>query len=262
MKSVLPRDATVVVVDDGSTDGTSEAISGQFPWVRLLHGDGNLWWSGGVNAGIRYALQNGAGVVMTMNDDTLVTDAFFPGMLEQHRRNPRALLGALELDAETGEISNGGERINWWTGTRRRLWLEDVPKSTGLLPVTHLNGRGLLIPVEVFHKIGLFDEASLPQRCADDDFAHRAARAGFGVCLNYDAPLLVFPDMNPAHALRRAYSLKGYWQNLFGIRGDANLKFFTIYALKNCPLACLPSFLAIGYARRVGGYWLHAPHTD
>ena len=260
IRDVAPAGIAVVVVDDGSTDGTSETIREQFPWVHLLQGDGNLWWSGGVNTGIRYALANSASVVMTMNDDTLPTRRLFEGMLDQHAKNPRAVLGALEIDAERGKVCGAGERINWWTGRTRLLWDgKEAGELKGLVPVTHLPGRSLLIPVEVFERIGLFDERRLPQSVADYDFTHRARRAGFSVYCNYEAPLLMYPDMTPGHALRKKRTWKAYRESLFGMRGDANLRFFTVFALENCPRICLPSFLAIGYATRLFGYWLPRP---
>ncbi len=59
----------VIVVDDGSTDGTGEAITEKYNDVILLHGDGNLWWSGAVNIGSVYAVEKGYDYVLTMNDD-------------------------------------------------------------------------------------------------------------------------------------------------------------------------------------------------
>ena len=47
----------VVIVDDGSTDGTAEMLREEFPELPVLKGDGNLWWTASVNMGIKYALE-------------------------------------------------------------------------------------------------------------------------------------------------------------------------------------------------------------
>ena len=59
----------IVVIDDGSNDGTSEAISEEFPDVHLINGDGTLWWAEATNVGVKYAIQK-ADYVITLNDDT------------------------------------------------------------------------------------------------------------------------------------------------------------------------------------------------
>ncbi|RSK29824.1 glycosyltransferase family 2 protein [Hymenobacter metallilatus] len=248
----------VVVVDDGSTDGTGRMLREEFPEVRIEEGDGNLFWTAGVNLGIRRALAEGATHVMTLNNDVLAAPDFVARMLASAEQHPTAVLGALELDAETSLPVYGGETLDWRTNTRRDL-LEILPpeRQQGLHAVTYLPGRGLLIPRQVLETIGLFDEKRLPHYLADFDYTSVARRHGFPVYCNYDARLSTYPEESGQEITRRQRSLRGYYQHLFGIRGGGNLRNFTWFGLKNCPRPYLPYFLLNGYARRLVGYFLH-----
>ncbi len=62
---------TVLLVNDGSTDGTEAACTESFPEVEIVNGDGNLWWSGGINLGLNLALEKNADCIIWINDDNL-----------------------------------------------------------------------------------------------------------------------------------------------------------------------------------------------
>ncbi|GAB3237688.1 hypothetical protein GCM10027346_29550 [Hymenobacter seoulensis] len=251
-------DFKIVVVDDGSTDGTGQMLRDEFPEVLIEEGDGNLFWTAGVNLGIRRAMAEGATRVMTLNNDVITAPDFVAQMLASAERHPTAVLGALELDVNTGKPVYGGETLDWRTNTRRDL-LETLPSDQrqGLHPVTYLPGRGLLIPRVVLDTIGLFDEKRLPHYLADFDYTSVARRHGFPVYCNYDARLSTYPEESGQEITRRQRSLRGYYLHLFGIRGGGNLRNFTHFSLKNCPRPYLPYFLLNGYARRLVGYFLH-----
>ena len=80
LRSQTNKKFITIVVDDGSSDGTCEMIQKEFPEVIVLHGNGNLWWTGAINHGVKYAVENAMmdNYILTMNDDIV----FGPNYLE------------------------------------------------------------------------------------------------------------------------------------------------------------------------------------
>lgn len=250
-------DFEIVVVDDGSTDGTREMIRSDFPRITLLLGDGNLWWSAATNLGIRHALEGGAAAVMTLNDDTLPRPSFVGNMKQAAREAPGALIGALAVDPISGTPVYWGERVFWPAASHRPLSRPAPSELRGLHPVTHFPGRGLLIPAAVFARIGLFDARRFPHYAADYDFTLRAGKAGFPVLCAYGAPLGVRVEESGGGTLIQHRSAANYLRHLTGMKGVGNLRIFFRYAIRNCPLAWLPFCLASGFTRRLLGYPAH-----
>lgn len=251
------RHHKIIVVDDGSTDGTDAMLKNDFPGVSVLKGNGNLYWTASVNMGIRAAIADGADFVVTMNNDGYPEQDFLEKMMDATRRKGSALFCAYDIDATSGKPYYGGEIVNWTWATSRYL-LEELKEEDrhGLYKVSFAAGRGLFIPVEVFGRIGLFEEKKFPHYMADYDFACLAIRHGFDVYCNYDAKFYTYSDESGQMNNTRKKNLKNYCNHLFGIKGGGNLKNYTIFTFRNSPPALVPIHLVKGYLQRILGYFL------
>jgi len=169
----------IVVVDDGSADGTPDMVAREFPTVRLLREQGDLWWSKAMNVGVRDALTRKPAYILVMNDDVDFQPDFLQALVSHAKTHPRCLVGSIVYDlVDKSKLWYAGGKIRWWTGqTLARMNMQDGK-------LRWLTGMGTLIPAEVFGDIDFYDEKHFPQGSGDADFSMRAARAGYSLAID------------------------------------------------------------------------------
>lgn len=187
-----PRHCSAVIIDDGSTDGTSDWIRHHHPEVHLIQATGDAWWAGATNLGIRWALAEGFQFILTINNDSVLNEDYFTQLVfSASQMAENTLMGSRLMWANDPlRIWSLGTRICWsnnrlWEHIDQGiLWESSCHHGQGLVAADTLCGNGTLIPAEAFRHIGLYDATALPQYHADADFGLRAAKAGYLIVTN------------------------------------------------------------------------------
>jgi len=221
-ESELPQQTTlhVFLVDDGSLDGTSEAIASDFPTVKIVHGNGSLYWNGGMRTAADVALAHGVDAMLWLNDDTLIFRTALTTLFETSRAiaqiiGKEAIIVGAVCDPVTGSLTYGGlNRLSRW----RRTTFSLLPCSEVAVECETLNGNCALIPASVFREIGNL-EPRFSHGLGDLDYGLRARKAGFevwvapgfvGTC-SRNVPAGTFSDgsLSLSNRLRRMLGPKG-----------------------------------------------------
>lgn len=170
----------VFVVDDGSTDGTYEAVTHHHPEVRLIRGDGSLYWTGGMRRALAEAMADDYDYYLWMNDDTTLADNGVVALLLQTEQQLRqrgdapVILAGTTRHPETGELTYGGQvRLS----RRRRLKWTQVRPGNEPQRCETMNGNIVLVPRAVVQRVGNIDPAYV-QPMGDLDYGLRASAAG------------------------------------------------------------------------------------
>jgi len=163
-----------VVVDDGSTDGTSEAITNLYPEVTILTGDGNLWWTGAIKKGMEYAYQQGADYFIWLNDDCLVSNNTISELLKFSYQNNYTIIGVQGYRLDNLEvIAFGGkkETINGYKYINN--------KNKEIQSCQLLSGNLVCLPKSIITKIGFPDDITVPHYGGDSLYLIKARNKGF-----------------------------------------------------------------------------------
>ncbi len=181
----------IVLIDDGSTDGTSEAVARDYPETTIIKGDGNLWWSGGINKGFEYALKHHFDFVYTINDDII----FFPNTLQflydTLKKTEDAACSSAFLN-DKGLIACAGFGVKGLFSKYICTMSGDNPKDYRgkILESETLSSKSCLIPRQLIQDTGFYDYKNLPQCYCDWDYFLRAKKKEYSLLVNMDSHIV------------------------------------------------------------------------
>lgn len=171
-----------VLVDDGSTDGTMQAVQAKFPWVQVVRSSGNLYWARGMHQALQIAMQSDYDFYLWLNDDTMLyADALSrllacEAALRTQSNGPIIVVGST-VDEHTGALTYGGEvRVS----TLRKMRFARIKPSDAAQPCESMNGNTVLISRDAARIVGNVEPA-FEHAMGDTDYALRANKLGVGV---------------------------------------------------------------------------------
>ena len=207
----------IVVVDDGSTDGTSDAIRENFPEVEIIAGDGTLHYAAGTNRGISAALERNPDFIVTANDDAVFHEQFLQRLIKTAQTNPRSIIGALLLLwNEPHKVFQVGQVWDTFKGG----W--EIPENLTAFNVPHkvfevecIVGNCVLFPVAAIRENGLMDEVKFPHGWGDAQYLMRMKNAGWKLLVEPKSRVWCEPNTypKPLHQLPKSEIFKILFKN-------------------------------------------------
>ncbi|MBY0503620.1 MAG: glycosyltransferase [Bryobacteraceae bacterium] len=172
-------DNEIVVVDNGSTDGSAQFLREHFPQVKLVALEKNLGFGGGSNAGFRAAKND---IVVLLNSDMRVDPGFLAPLLEGFH-DPRVFAVSCQIffSDPTKLREETGLTQGWWAdgGLRVRHRLDE--SLTEPLPCFYGGGGSCAFHRQKFLELGAFDHLLRPFYLEDTDLGYQAWKRGWWV---------------------------------------------------------------------------------
>ena len=197
----------IVVVDNGSADGSADIIESRHPEVKLLRNRTNLGFTGGCNAGLQYAREHSADYVWLLNNDAVALPNSLSVLIETAERTSNVALVSpiVRFHDRPDEIQFAGTRLDPSTEEEAHIKFRESGDPDGAT-WSVLVGTAMLIKRDVIERIGLLDDRYFAY-CEDWDYSVRALRAGFQVLVEWDATVL----HKPTGSMGRESPVKEYY---------------------------------------------------
>lgn len=175
----------VYLTDDGSTDGTSQAVQSSFPKVNIINGNGNLFWAGGMRSAWSEAIStNHYDAFLLLNDDVILKKDFFINIMAAERyaimeTGKKGIYSGATIDTKTQQTTYGGSKIktNHFIVRHDLLSPGDKPQECEIT-----NANILWVDRSVVDEIGILD-SKYTHGIADYDYSLKAHKKGFPIYL-------------------------------------------------------------------------------
>lgn len=219
----------LILIDDGSKDGTEAMVRQRIFTVIVLKGVGDWWWGGSLQQGYVWLLNNSVSdndVVLVINDDTVFDADFLARGVEVLKKHPASLLMAYAFDQGTKKLVDKGMAVDW-----AKLSF-GVAESVADIDV--LSTRGLFLRFGDMKRIGGFRPKLLPHYASDYEFTIRAKKKGLRLVTDPQVRLFSDSTTTGYHGFKRE-PLWTFLGKYFSKRSAINPVTWTVFVLLCCP---------------------------
>ncbi|MBI2939038.1 MAG: glycosyltransferase family 2 protein [Chloroflexi bacterium] len=180
---------SVMLLDNGSTDGSVAELRAQFPGLTIRSVSPNRGFAGGANAGIQASLQDRPDYVLLVSNDTVADEEMVAELVSAGERYPEVGLvaPAIYYHDAPHRLWSAGARSRQVVPFPRDLRAKDLRGDVEL--VDFVTGCAVLLRPQLVERVGLFDER-YRQYYEDNDLCQRVRAAGIGIACATRARLL------------------------------------------------------------------------
>lgn len=216
----LNENIDVYITDDKSVDGTKEAVFERYPFVKIINGDGNLFWNRGMHKAWLEALKGDYEYYLWLNDDSFLFENSIQIMVNTSKKysDLAIICGATCSDETKSVYTYGGKLIN---GD-----LVIPNKSDQDLDV--MNGNVVLVSNLICKSIGILNPI-FPHAIGDHEYGLRAKNAGFRIIMPGEYLAVCEEKANLPEWCYQNVPLFKRFKSLYSPLGSAHPKYFFIY---------------------------------
>jgi len=233
-------DYHLVLIDDGSSDGTSDMVRSIIPATTVLRGNGTWWWAGSLQQGLNWLKQRqieDETVVLFINDDVNFAPDYLDRAVRLMAGKARTLVLSRFKNRESGEIRETGVTANL-----RRLTF--TPAASGDR-INCLSTRGLFAHWGDIKAIGDFYPRLLPHYLSDYEYTIRANRKGFKCETSAELLIGVNKESTGYRAIEEV-SLGRFFKKYCSKRSTANPAYWSSFVLlASGPIWVIPNLLRV-----------------
>jgi Predicted glycosyltransferases len=220
----------VILIDDGSSDGTSVMIQHAFPSVIILRGNGNWWWGGSLHQGYLWLKSQALPpntMVLIMNDDAIFDSEYLQTGVSTLQKLKKTLLVSIAYGEESKQVIDGGVHVDW---KRWKFTLVTNPEK-----VNCTSTRGLFFFASDFMDIGGFHPYLLPHYASDYEFTIRAHNKGYKLLVDDQLKLYTNEKTTGIQNFKDVKTYSEFISNLFSKKYTLHPVYLSNFVALACP---------------------------